>query len=198
MAVEVPGPGPGPGVVHRADQSLLASQPPEIIPPGEDTEVIRTRPDGLHEAHPVPHPGQPVDDAEHQALGDGHMRPRARATVPHEAPRIEWPVLQGGGYCQSLKPIMYIMSRYPQSSNYLEAHAACVRQAVDDDRCGGWPLAEVAGHVLHGLVHLVTVAEDEPRGKNVLEAAASQSPVHLTVFGEILQLYLTTKIEKIM
>ena len=70
---------------------------------------------------------------------------------------------------------------------YLEAHTACVRQAVDDDRGGGWPLAQVAGHVLHGLVHLVAVSEDEPRGKNVLEAAASQSPVNLAVFGEILK-----------
>ena len=171
-AVEVPGPGPGPHVVHRADQSLLASQPPEIIPPGEDTEVIRTRPHGLHQAHPVPHPGQPVDDAEDQALGDGHMRPRARATVPHEAARVERPVLQGGGNCQSLKPnndrdILFL------SCDYLEAHAARVREAVDDNRCGGWSLAEVACHVLHGLVHLVTVAEDEPRGKNVLYAAAS-------------------------
>ena len=75
------------------------------------------------------------------------------------------------------------MSRYPQRSDYLEAHAARVRQAVDDNRCGGWSLAEEAGHVLHGLVHLVAVAEDEPRGKNVLEAAASQPPVHLTIFG---------------
>ena len=58
-------------------------------------------------------------------------------------------------------------------SDYLEAHAACVRQTVDDDRCGGWSLAKVAGHVLHGLVHLVAMTEDEPRGQNVLEAAAS-------------------------
>ena len=72
-------------------------------------------------------------------------------------------------------------------SDYLETHTSCVRQAVDDDRGGGWPLAQVAGHVLHGLVHLVTVSEDEPRGKNVLEAAASQSPVNLAVFGEILK-----------
>ena len=59
------------------------------------------------------------------------------------------------------------------SSDYLEAHAARVRQAVDDDGCGGLSLAEVAGHVLQGLVNLVAVSENEPRGKNVLEAVAS-------------------------
>ena len=104
MAVEVPGPGPGPCVVHRADQSLLTSEPPEIIPPGEDTKVIRTGPHGLHKTHPVPHPRQPVDDAEDQALGDCHVRPRTRATVPHEAARVERTVLEGGGYCQTLQP----------------------------------------------------------------------------------------------
>ena len=101
-AVEVPGPGPGPGVVHRADQSLLASQPPEIIPPGEDTEVIRTWPHGLHKAHPVPHPRQPVDDAEDKALGDCDMRPRTWATIPNEATRVERTSPESGGYCKSL------------------------------------------------------------------------------------------------
>ena len=66
--------------------------------------------------------------------------------------------------------------------SFLEAHAARVREAVNDDRGGGWSLAEVGHHILHGLVHLVTVTENEPRGKNVLEAAASQPPVDLTVF----------------
>ena len=56
---------------------------------------------------------------------------------------------------------------------YLEAHAACVRQAVYEDGCGGWSLAQVGGHPLHGLGHLVTVSEDEPGGKDVLEAAAA-------------------------
>ena len=188
MAVEVPGPGPRPRVVHRADQSLLATQPPEIIPPGEHTEVIRTRPHGLDKTHPVPHPRQPVDDAEDQALGDGYMGPRARATVPHEAAGVERTVLEAGGYCQSLRPNngQDIIRYLKKNSDYLETHAACVRQAVDDDRGGGWPLAQVAGHVLHGLVHLVAVPEDEPRGKNVLEAAASQTPVNLAVFREIL------------
>ena len=104
VAVEVPRPGSRPRVVHRADQSLLTSEPPEIIPPGEDTEVIRTGPHGLHKTHPVPHPRQPVDDAEDQALGDGYMGPRARATVPHEAAGVERTVLEAGGYCQSLRP----------------------------------------------------------------------------------------------
>ena len=104
VAVEVPGPGPRPRVVHGADQSLLASQPPEIISPGKHTEVIRTRPHSLDKAHSVPHPRQPVDDAEDQALGDGHMGPRTRTTVPHEAAGVKRTVLEAGGYCQTLRP----------------------------------------------------------------------------------------------
>ena len=110
VAVEVPGPGPRPRVVHCADQSLLASQPPEIIPPGEDTEIIRTRPHGLDKTHSVPHPRQPVDDAEDQALGDGHMRPRTWTTVPHEAAGVERTVLEAGGYSQSLIIMVKISS----------------------------------------------------------------------------------------
>ena len=54
---------------------------------------------------------------------------------------------------------------------------------MDDERGGGASLTQVAGHVLHGLVNLVAVTEDEPRGEDVLEATTAQAPVHLTIFG---------------
>ena len=114
VTVEVPGPGPGPRVLHRADQSLLTSQPPQVIPPGEDTKVICTGPHGLREAHPVPHPREPVDGAEDEALGDGHVWPRARTAVPHEAAGVKRTVLEGGGYCQSLQ--LYNESKISESS----------------------------------------------------------------------------------
>ena len=69
---------------------------------------------------------------------------------------------------------------------YLEAHDSSVRQAVNEDRGGGWPLAQVGGHPLHGLGHLVTVPEDEPGGKDVLEAGAAHAPIQFSILGYIL------------
>ena len=83
MTVEVPCPVPGPGVVHGADESLLALQPSDIVPPGQDLEVVRTGGHGLRHAHAVPHPREPVNSAEDEAAGDGDQWPRTRATVPH-------------------------------------------------------------------------------------------------------------------
>ena len=56
-----------------------------------------------------------------------------------------------------------------------------------EDGCGGWSLAQVGGHPLHGLGHLVTVSEDEPGGKDVLEAAAAKAPIQFSIFGYILK-----------
>ena len=41
-AVEVPDPVPHPGVLHGADQTLLSSQPPHVVLPGEHSEIIVT------------------------------------------------------------------------------------------------------------------------------------------------------------
>ena len=41
-AVEVPDPVPHPGVLHGADQTLLSSQPPDVVLPGEHSEIIVT------------------------------------------------------------------------------------------------------------------------------------------------------------
>ena len=80
---------PGPRVVHGADEGLLALQPPDVVPPGQDLEVVCTGGHGLRHARAVPHPREPVDGAEDEAAGDGDQGPRTRAAVPHQAARTE-------------------------------------------------------------------------------------------------------------
>ena len=47
-------------------------------------------------------------------------------------------------------------------------------------------LLQIFGHVLHRLVDLLSVPEDEPGGQDVLEGVAAQALVHLAVLAEVL------------
>ena len=85
VALEVPDPVAHPGVLHRADQTLLAPQAPPVVVPGEDAEVVVAGGHGRPEVHAVSHPGEPVDGAEDETFRDGDHRPRSRAAVPHQA-----------------------------------------------------------------------------------------------------------------
>ena len=47
-------------------------------------------------------------------------------------------------------------------------------------------LLQISGHVLHRLMDLVSVPEDEPGGQDVLEGVAAQALVHLAVLAQVL------------
>ena len=48
-------------------------------------------------------------------------------------------------------------------------------------------LLQIFGHVLHRLVDLIGVPEDEPGGQDVLECVAAQTLVDLAVLAEVLR-----------
>ena len=58
---------------------------------------------------------------------------------------------------------------------------------MDGSRLAKSSILQILGHVLQGLVDLVSVAEDEPGGQDVLEGVAAQALVHLAVLAQVLK-----------
>ena len=124
----------------------------------------------LAHTHAVPHPRQPVDDAENQTFRDGDDRSGTGAAVPHHATGGERKPLGEGGDVETL-----------------EAHTTSIWEAVDSGGLAQSSLLQIFGHVLHRLVDLIGVPEDEPGGQDVLECVAAQTLVDLAVLAEVLR-----------
>ena len=58
---------------------------------------------------------------------------------------------------------------------------------MDGSRLVQSSLLQIFGDVLQSLVDLVSVAEDEPGGQDVLESVAAQTLIHLAVFAQVLK-----------
>ena len=59
---------------------------------------------------------------------------------------------------------------------------------MDGERDTHASLLQVPRHLLHRLLHLVRVSEDEPGGEDVLESVAPEGSVHVAILGEVLMI----------